>query len=452
YGGDFGDKPNSLNFCINGIVRPDRSPNPSLFEVKKGYQNVKVVLVDAKKGLFKLVNLYSFQNLKFLETLWELTEDGKIVKTGRIGRQDISPMDVKMVEIPLNYEFKNTSEYHLLFKFCLAEDILWAEKGYELAWEQIELQSFNEKELLNEKKRAEKLLVNETEKEIEIVGNFFTVKISKDSGLISSYRVEGEELFLKPLKPNFWRAPIDNDNLARVLKYNYPFLRFLLKESIWKRANVLKSLKKLSWEQLSESEVIVRAEIGILKNRSPYTIYYTIQGNSEIKFEISFKPDYELIRLGMQTLLNKRLQYFKWFGRGPHETYEDRKNGAPVGIYDSKVDGLIHDYVYPQENGNRTDVRWLKITDEKGNGIEIRCDLNNFICFSAWPYTQEELEEAEHVHELPRREELTINIDYKQRGVGGDFPAVPSVHEEYKLKPNKLYRYSFSLKSYKKTR
>jgi len=451
YGGDFGDKPNSLNFCINGIVRPDRSPNPSLFEVKKGYQSVKVVPVDAKKGVFKLVNLYSFQNLNFLEIIWELAEDGEIVKTGCIGCQDIPPMDVKMVEIPLNYEFKNTSEYHLLFKFCLAEDMLWAEKGYELAWEQIELQSFNEKELLNEEKRAEKLLVNETEKEIEIVGNFFTVKISKDSGLISSYRVEGEELFLKPLKPNFWRAPIDNDNLARVLKYNYPFLRFFLKESLWKRANVLKGVKELSWEQPTEREVIVRAEIKILKNKSPYTIHYTIQGNSEIKFEISFKPDYELIRLGMQTLLNKRLQNFRWFGRGMHETYEDRKNGAPVGIYESNVDGLIHDYVYPQENGNRTDVRWLKITDKKGNGIEIRCGLNNFICFSVWPYTQEELEKAEHVHELPRREELTLNIDYKQRGVGGDFPAVPSVHEEYKLKPNKLYRYSFSLESYKKT-
>jgi beta-galactosidase len=143
-------------------------------------------------------------------------------------------------------------------------------------------------------------------------------------------------------------------------------------------------------------------------------------------------------------LLHKDLKNFRWFGKGPHETYSDRKTGAAVGLYKAKVEDIIHEYPYPQENGNRSDVRWVSITDDSGKGVRITAVGKEYLNFSAWLYSQEELENAEHISDLEFKENMTLNID-KQRGVGGDFPGVPSVHDKYKLKADVEYSYSFSI-------
>ena len=141
----------------------------------------------------------------------------------------------------------------------------------------------------------------------------------------------------------------------------------------------------------------------------------------------------------------KDLVKYTWFGRGPQETYSDRKTGAKIGIYNATINELVHNYVYPQENGNRTDVRWISVTDVQEKGFKITALGDSLLNFSAWPYTQEDLELSEHVCDLPFKNETTFNIDYGQRGVGGDFPGIPSVHEKYKLKKNVNYNYSFKI-------
>ncbi|NPD88706.1 MAG: DUF4981 domain-containing protein [Asgard group archaeon] len=445
YGGDFGDKPNSSNFCINGIVRPDRTPNPSLFEVKKVYQNISVEAIDLVTGDVKIHNKYRFLNAKFLKIEWEVTGNGEMLKQGSIPSKSIEPLSSKRITIP--YEKPDLSpgvEYHLLLKFSLKKATLWGEKGYVVAWEQFELPyKIAETETIPLDLPAVEL--EYTEKEIKVVGRDFTITFGKSSGVLESYTFNNIPIVSYPLHPNFWRAPIDNDNLKRVVSYNYPSLGWLIPANSWKNASENRSIKKIRVDKISSDVKLVEVTMKFPKNRELYKTTYTIDGKGEILVEVEFKPSKELMRLGMQMLLNEDLKHFKWFGRGPHETYEDRKTGAQLGIYSASVEDLIHDYVYPQENGNRTDVRWITVTNDEGKGFKITDYKGTLLNFSAWPYTQDELEKAEHIHELPRKDNITFNIDYRQRGVGGDSPALPTVHEEYKLKKDVTYSYSFKI-------
>ncbi|MHA1406480.1 MAG: glycoside hydrolase family 2 TIM barrel-domain containing protein, partial [Candidatus Heimdallarchaeaceae archaeon] len=445
YGGDFGDKPNSLNFCINGIVRPDRTPNPSLFEVKKVYQNISIKTIDLPSGKVLIENKYRFLSLEHLNAFWELTENGYIIQKGRLSLGKFPPMSKKEVNIPFKrFEIKPGSEYHLMIKFKLKKATLWAKKDFIVAWEQLKFpyRLTKKKEPLFNLPSVEVKYANS---EIRIESRFFKARIDKELGVLCYYQFHDVVLIDSPLKPNFWRAPIDNDNLKRVVSYSYPFLGWLIRENTWKTATQKTKVKRIRVEKYSPFEILVESQLQVPKGKSLYIINYTFLGSGEIVVQASFTPKKELIRFGMQTELPKGLNRFSWFGRGFHENYEDRKTGASVGLHSGTVDSLIHDYVYPQENGNRTDIRWVSVTNKEGKGFKIETIGEKLLNFSAWPYSQEELEEANHIHELPRHENVTFNIDHKQRGVGGDFPAVPTVHEEYRLKKNVPYSYAFKI-------
>jgi beta-galactosidase len=157
-----------------------------------------------------------------------------------------------------------------------------------------------------------------------------------------------------------------------------------------------------------------------------------------------------MIRFGMQTIISGDFQRVTWYGRGPHETMLDRKTGAAIGIYSGLIEELIHPYIKPQENGNRTDVRWVALTNQKGNGLIVSDIGGTHLNISAWPYTMDDLESSNHNYELPRLENITFNIDYKQQGVGGDFPAVAALHNKYILKGNVNYNYAFLFQGYTK--
>lgn len=336
------------------------------------------------------------------------------------------------------------AEYHLKLNFLLKKKTRWAKKGHLIAWEQFELpfKLVERKELFLDLPSVDVKYIGD---KIKILGRNFTVVFCKLSGTLESYEFDRYSYFNSHLSPNFWRAPIDNDNLKRVASYYYPLLSKALPTNPWKIANSKKKIHKIRVDKVAPHIKVVDINIKYPKGDSPYRSKYTIYGNGEIMVEVEFKPSKELIRLGMQTTLNAELKNFEWFGRGPHESYEDRKLSASVGLYSGSVDNLIHDYVYPQENGNRTDVRWIKITDDEGKGLKFSSMSDDYLNFSAWPYSQEELENAEHIHELPVNENLTFNIDYKQRGVGGDSPGIPTVHDEYKLKAKENYSYKFKI-------
>ncbi len=451
FGGDYGDKPNSKNFCINGIVRPDRTPNPSLYEVKKVYQNVSVRPIDPPEGRFEVQNKYKFVNLSFLDIVWELTEDGKIIQNGKIRSQKIEPLYSKEIKVPfVKPQLMPGAEYHIKLRFLLKKKTKWGKKGFTVAWEQFKLpfKMVERRELFLDLPSVDVKYVGD---KIKIMGRNFTVIFCKISGALESYEFDRYSYFNSILKSNFWRATIDNDDLKRVASYYYPLLSKAIPTNPWKIADSKKKISKIRVDKVAPHIKVVDIHIKYPKGDSLHKSKYTIYGNGEILVEISFTPSKELVRLGMQTTLNAELKNFKWFGRGPHESYEDRKSSAAVGQYSGTVDDLTHDYVYPQENGNRTDIRWITVTNDAGKGLKFSSMSDDFLNFSAWPYSQEDLEEAEHIHEIPKKDNLTLNIDYKQRGVGGDSPGVPTVHDEYKLKAKVNYSYKFKISPFSQT-
>jgi len=448
YGGDFGDQPNDGNFCINGIVMPDRKPNPALYEVKKVYQSIKVHPVDIIKGMFKIQNKYSFQNLSFVNLKWILTENGKEIQGGNIDNLNILPREYCDIKIPFQTpELNPNGEYHLIIIFMLVEDLIWAKKGHVVAWDQFEI-SFNVPEgfKLN-LEEMDQISVDDLENSYEIMARNFKIIIGKISGAIEYYSYNNMNLITRPLLPNFWRALTDND--LGIVDFSggqtFPSI-----DMDWKDANKNRYISEISMEKVKPQVIRINVKSILFENKEALEIIYTFYGNGDIIIQNIFTPHKNMIKFGMQGRIPKEFNNMTWYGRGPHESMLDRKTGAAIGIYSGKIEELIHPYIRPQENGNRTDVRWVAFTNEKEEGLFILDIGGTHLSISAWPYTMEDLETTTHNYELPRRDFNTINIDYKQQGVGGDIPAMAMLHDEYKLKGNKTYNYSFLLKGYSK--
>ncbi|MHC4159034.1 MAG: beta-galactosidase small subunit [Planctomycetota bacterium] len=269
-------------------------------------------------------------------------------------------------------------------------------------------------------------------------------------GAIESFTFDGTQLISSPLAPNFWRVPLDNDIEE---KWDHttetPIGGMPVRLGVWRWAAQNRIVTKVTAAQPQRQVVSIDVHTILPVGDADYYTTYTIYGTGDVIVNNSLKPENlkvpEMPRFGMQMAIPGRFSTMTWFGRGPHETYEDRKTGAAVGLYSGPVEDLIHDYVRPQENANRTDVRWLALTDEDGFGL-LAVGLP-LLSVSAWPYSMEDLESAKHIHELPRRDTITVNLDYKQMGVGGDdgWTERARPHPEYRL-PVKDYTYSFRLR------
>jgi len=443
YGGDFGDKPNDKNFCINGIVMPDRKPNPSLYEVKKVYQNIKVYPVNLLEGKIKIHNKYQFLSLDFVDITWELTANGERIQNGDLNKQEIGPQDIQEIYIPyITPEIKQNTEYHLKITSVLAEETLWAKMGHVIAWDQFELPLDVLKKGDVTLENMDKIQMDNLTEAYIFKGETFKLRIGKITGAIEYLSFMNEELIIKPLVPNFWRAPTDNDegevdfgeNISPSVDYS------------WREASNTRKVVKISYEKLNLQVIRIHVQFDIINAAEPLDTFYTIYGNGEIFIENEFVPNVDMVRFGMQTAIPKQYRKMTWYGKGPHETMFDRKTGAAVGIYSGFIEDLIHPYIRPQENGNRTDVRWVALTDKNSSGLLFSDIGGTYLSVSAWPYTMKDLEIARHNHELPQRDYITLNIDYKQQGVGGDLPAFAMLHSKYKLKKKIKYKYGFRIK------
>jgi beta-galactosidase len=451
YGGDFGDEPNDKNFCINGILMPDRKPNPALYEVKKVYQNIKIYPVDLIKGTVTIHNKYQFISLDFVDLVWELTANGITLQEGRLECHKIEPGEQKEVNIPFKIpEIKPNTEYHIKISSILSKENNWAEKGYILAWDQFKIPFEIIMAPEEDIRKYNSINIIETTDFINLEGKEFKLQIGKTTGAIESFKYNGIELISAPLIPNFWRAPTDNDlgegdDDLQDFVDNGTSIDFS-----WKNASAMRKLIKIALEDLKPQVKKVKVEFRVPNSEKLLETIYMIYGSGDIFIQNKFTPNIDMIRFGMQMNIPREFNVMTWYGRGPHETMLDRNTGAAVGIYSGLIEDLIHPYIRPQENGNRTDVRWVAMTNKNGFGLLISDIGGTNLSISAWPYTMEDLENATHNHELPRRENITLNIDYKQRGVGGDIPALAIIHREFKLKKNIPYYYGFRLRPYSK--
>jgi len=446
YGGDYGDEPNDKNFCINGIVLPDRKPNPSLFEVKKVYQNIKFYPVSLLEGKLVIHNKFNFISLDDFITKWELTANGKVIQQGFIDSLNIGPSEKKELMVPFREpNLEPNTEYHLKMIMSLGKNKLWAEKGHVIAWDQFKIPYNTLKESSSLQELPEIALDNLKESYV-IKGDEFKIRIGKETGVLETYVYRNIELLNTPLIPNFWRAPTDNDlGLIDFSKQSFPSFDFS-----WKDTSKNRTVKDITFEKVNPNIIRVFVLFAIDNSEEDMALTYTVYGDGNIVIKSSIKPSINMARFGMQLTIKNEFNQLTWFGRGPHETMLDRKTSGAIGIYSGKVDELIHNYIRPQENSNRTDVRWAALTNKESIGLFVSDIGGTYLSISAWPYSLEELELAKHTYDLPKREFITFNIDYKQQGVGGDIPALASLHKKYILKSNEEYSYTFRIRGYSK--
>ena len=462
YGGDFGppDVPSDGNFCLNGLVEPDRRPKPALEEVKKVHQFISFDLhrkenpVQSHAGVtIEIGNNYDFTNLDQFSFSWILSSAGQKMASGNLDLDSVGPGDA--VTAPIEWDLpteRQGSELILTVSARTKSAKSLVPEGHEVAWEQFILNpgapvSFGVSEQSALLEKNEESFVVETE--------ISTVSFDRTTGIMKEFSILKENILKdeKGFVPNFWRAPIDND-FGNDMHKRCAEWRFASKH------RKLKSIRAEATDGLVQVLVTYELENENQELMADFNITYTFNGEGQILVESTFnrlKKDLsETPRVGLSAELTKDMEQISWYGRGPFESYWDRKTAAKIGIYTSEVGDLYWPYLRPQENGNRTDVRWLALySKEKKHGILIK-GLPS-IDFSAHHQRMEDFESLErtdgrhrdgdivknrHTTDVIERDLTSLNIDYRQMGVGGDDSWGARTHPEYRLEDSS-YSYSF---------
>jgi len=450
YGGDFGDTINDKNFCINGLVFPDRTPHPSMVEYKKLIQPVCIQPVDLLKGEVAIVNKYDFSTLEGIKGTWEIAIDGVVQQQGPIPTLKTLPDKKTKISLPFSMpEIYPGSEVFLTLRFKLAKDETWAKAGHEIAWEQFKLPVNSPQGFELEKTESIKSLqANETTEEIIITGEGFLLEFSKATGTLTKFTYHGIDLVDSGLSLNIWRAPTDNDGFkfADVDWIKWKLLGQWLKFGL---NRLVFDLEGIRCEQVDPGNVIVHTSHRIKANDidagfSHHTTY-TIYNNGDVNTDHVVNCDPELPplpRMGVILSLPPGFEQFTWFGRGPEESYVDRKAGVAVGLFTGKVDDQYVPYIMPQENGNKTDVRWASLMNE--NGIGLITVFTPLMETGVSHFKADDLYKAYHTNELTRRDEIFWTMDFRQCGLGGN-SCGPMTLPQYLVLPDS-YKFSILLR------
>ncbi len=440
YGGDFGDYPTDGNFCCNGLVSPDRQPHPGLYEVKKVYQNIKVRPVDLAKGKVEITNANFFIPLDYVTARWEVLEDGKTVQSGELPALKLAPRTSGQYTVPFKAPAKPAGhEYCLNLRFLRREAAPLVPAGFEVAAEQLSLPLGGAERGVpypGEGPAGGSLVTRRSADSLIVSGPDFRVVFDTTSGLISAWKIGFQNLLLGGPAPDFWRAYTDND------KGNEMPVRL----GLWRKANEILQLRSFEAVQENDSCMTVRSVLYLPAVQADYRLEYRLGASGQIEVKVRFTPSRELVelpRFGMRMVIPGDFENIEWYGRGPQENYQDRCSGAFLGVYSGTVAGQFAQYVRPQENGYKTDVRWLKLSNGKGGGLIV--EGLPAVCFEASHFTAQDLERADHPSDLRPRQEIYLNVDYKQMGVGGDDSWGARPHPQYCL-PCQAYEYSYRLR------
>ncbi|ANW96249.1 glycoside hydrolase [Wenyingzhuangia fucanilytica] len=413
YGGDFEDYPNDKNFCINGVFSPDRKPNPHAWEVKYIHQPFNFKIVDVKKGVVLAFNHLNETNLNNYEVRWMFSENGKELQSGVLQSIDVEPSSSREIKILYkNVDFKEENEYWLRISVHEKQDTFWAKKGFEIAKDQILIK---EKTKLNDFSSTSKstLKTEENSSGIKIVGDGYSAKVDKKTGELISFIKQGKEQVLSPLKPNFFRPPIDNDLRGASSK------DFRKSRKYWEFLNEKLETKSVEVISKKENEAIILVEKNF-KDEVKLNIQYTFLSNGSIlvNMEMDAKKDLPgLVKFGMTLGVSKEYKTTTFYGKGPWENYIDRKRGTEVDEFTFKTNDLFTNYIFPQENGNRSDVRWLEISKDKESALKIKG--SPVFGFSIWPFSAKNIQEAKHPFDLKEQGFYTLNIHTVQMSVNG---------------------------------
>ncbi|SCK02257.1 Beta-galactosidase [uncultured Clostridium sp.] len=426
YGGDFGDRPTDYNFCGNGLVFANREVTPKMAEVKYCYQNIKIEILDHK---INIKNKNLFTNLNEYECLFILSRDGvEIDRKSTI--IDLAPMSERSIDIPFAKE-NNTGEYILTVSFCLSKDEIWAEEGYEVAFEQKVLYVVKKEK----KEYKGNLFIVDGDIHVGVHGENFRVLFSRVKGGLVSYVYDGKEYILERPKLNFWRAPVDND-IANGMTFD---------NSIWKIASLYGKASMEYYNKLEDGVEVCYSHRLPMLDKVKVDVKYFVKNDGSIDitgeyFGVEGIPN--MPEFGMMFTLKSDLDKVIWYGRGPEESYFDRKNGCKIGIYEGSVKDFTQ-YLRPQECGNKSDVRYAKVFNDNKDELIFEGENLNF---TALPYTPHEIENAAHFYELPPVNHTIVRVSQEQMGVGGDDTWGAPVHEEFTISGEKNHKFVFTFR------
>jgi len=426
YGGDFYDHLNDGNFCINGLVYPDRTPHPSLYEAKKVQQPVKFEALDIEEGSITVTNGYSFKGLSHLDFHWQLMEDGNTIQRGELPALTTHPSETQTIRIPIEpLDTKPGSEYILEVRATLNEATPWATKGHEVAWEQFKIPNKHQTGPVKTLYNTHQVKVNETESEISVKVGDLHVLFGKTDGFMKQLMLGGTQIIRTGPMLNVWRAPTDNDDEELASAWSDAGL-----DQIEPRLTAITHRTTDNKAIISTIHTYYSPTLGDIFETE---MHYTFNDIGEIHLETKATPTQtlpDLARIGVHLTLPPEFNHTSWYGRGPHECYSDRKESARIGLYKSSVDNLHEPYIMPQENGNRTDILWIEIFNNDGTGLRAEA---NPLEFSASYYTAKDLHEAKHTHELKKRDYITLNLDHRMMGLGSA-SCGPDTLPKYRIK------------------
>ena len=445
YGGDFGSEfaEHDSNFCANGLVAADRTLNPHMAEVKKVYQPVAFTMEKGQKtdGISRvnITNRYDFMDLKHLDFTWIIEGDGRQVMSGRLGQLDLAPGESELFSFNHGtVQARAGSVYFLTLRARTRKKSPMLPKGHLVAWEQFHL-PINKKAVSLEPAGLPEITLQESDHHFEITGKNFTVFFHRGSGHLTQFEYDSVNLLLDGLQPNFWRAPLDND-----LGNGMP-----ARTRVWQSAGRELDVQSCKAGIKNNTVELVTSMIHNTTGTRLET-RYTVYGNGVVAVDHSIKKINanlpELPRFGMKLTLPGDFTSVEWFGRGPHESYWDRKTSAAVDHYSGTVFEQTFPYVRPQETGNKTDVRWMALSNGKYS-LMVKGQPTFDGSVHQYPY-----EDLDYVPKGQRHGKLDITskdqvdwlIDYRQMGVGGDNSWGARPHKEYTLAPEK-YSYRFLL-------
>jgi evolved beta-galactosidase subunit alpha len=415
YGGDFGDDPSNKDFCIDGLIMPDRTPSPGLYEYKKVIEPITTTAVDIQKGIINLLSRYDFANLDRFNLVYKVMEDDVILQTGfmavpsieaRANKDIILPYDLSAIKV------KPGAHYYVNISYQLREDTSYASSGHELATAQFELPLYKEGIVV----RPEGILnVEKEHTTLHVKGANFSLDFNLVNGNLMNIVRDGMQVLSKGPRLTLWRALISNDmEIIDKLKKVY-FLHLehevVMNIDYHMEGNILKV----------EVDTINSTTNSAWHFKTKYV--YTVCPSGDILIDVEGTPSGRvdlapdmLPRIGVSMHLDKSMEHVRYFGMGPGENYADSKEAAQMGLYANTVDGLFTNYVIPQENGNHMGCKWVSMTNDRGMGLlaSTEGDFN----FSASWYEDKDLDDAKHTCDLVKRDYIVFNVDYKQNALG----------------------------------
>ena len=432
YGGDYGDEPHDGDIA-KGLVSADRLPRPAYWEVKKVQQPVRLTAFRAADGLVRFHNTQFFSDLKAFTGEWTLLRDGRPIARGALSIPAIGPG--REATTHLNWgtrKFSENSEYFLNVRFRTRTKTPWAAAGTVLATDQVEV---SRKRLPASPSRRGAVTLSESSSGWTAKAAGTEIRVDRRSGLLTSFNAGGHEALTAPIHPEFWRVPTDND-----LGWHVPE-----KMGAWKEAGTQAKVLGITAHVIAagaQIEVVLD-----LERDAKQTLRYCLRRDGTLLLESTLllgDQAPELPRIGMQFQLPAEWKTVRWYGRGPQENYSDRSTAAEVGIYTLPINEWVTHYVRPQENADRTGVRWVSFTAPGGVGLRVDAESVP-VGVAAWPYSMAQLEDAKHDIDLPTDNPVTVTVDGFQMGVGGDNSWSLPVHDQYRLRHKGKYRFAVVL-------